>query len=290
VGITKNLLVRVGADFSELQKEMAKAGKYMKTAGKDLENIGKGLTLGITLPIIGIGAAAVKNASDLKEVQNVIDTAFGSSAKEVDAWSKTAIKSYGLSELQAKKFAGTMRAMTGSMGISAVEADKMSMGLSALAGDMASFYNLDPTEAFDKLRSGISGETEPLKALGINMSVANLEAYAMSKGIKKSWKEMTAAEQATLRYGFIMDATKMAHGDFAKTNTGFANSMRVVKERLVSVGAQLGGILLPYLETFLGKVRGVLDTLQSLSPEMQKKNSTICFNSSCNRTCNFNIR
>lgn len=270
MAVVKNLLVRAGADFSELQKEMQKAEKFMKSAGKQITDIGKTLTLGITAPILGIGAATVNAASDLKEVQNVIDTAFGDSAKKVDEWAKTAIESYGLSELQAKQFAGTMRAMLGSMGLTASEADDMSLSLSSLAGDMASFYNLDPSEAFEKLRSGISGETEPLKQLGINLSVTNLEAYALSKGINKTYDSMTAAEQATLRYNYIMDTTKMAQGDFAKTNDGFANSMRVVKEQLVSIGASLGSVLLPYLEKFLGKVRDLLTAFQNLSPETKE--------------------
>lgn len=270
LAVVRNLLVRAGADFSELKKEMQKAQKYMTNAGKQITNIGKTLTLGITAPILGIGAAAVNAASDLKEVQNVIDTAFGDSAKKVDEWAKTAIESYGLSELQAKQFAGTMRAMLGSMGLTASEADDMSLSLSSLAGDMASFYNLDPSEAFEKLRSGISGETEPLKQLGINLSVTNLEAYALSKGMNKTYSSMTAAEQATLRYNYIMDTTKMAQGDFAKTNDGFANSMRVVKEQLVSIGASLGSVLLPYLEKFLGKVRDLLTAFQNLSPETKE--------------------
>lgn len=270
MAVVRNLLVRAGADFSELQKEMQKAQKYMKNAGKQITDIGKTLTVGITAPIIGIGVAAVNAASDLAEVQNVIDVAFGYSAKTVDEWAKTAIESYGLSELQAKQFAGTMRAMLGSMGLTASEADDMSLSLSSLAGDMASFYNLDPSEAFEKLRSGISGETEPLKALGINLSVTNLEAYALSQGITKAYKSMSAAEQATLRYNYIMNTTQMAQGDFARTNDGFANSMRVVKEQLVSIGASLGSILLPYLENFLGKVRGLLTAFQNLAPETKE--------------------
>lgn len=271
MAVVRNLLVRAGADFSELQKEMVKAQKFMKTASKDIGKIGKTLALGITVPLAGVGAAGVKLASDLAEVQNVVDTAFGDSAKEVDKWAKTAIESYGLSELSAKQFAGTMRAMLGSMGLASGEADNMSMSLSSLAGDMASFYNLDPTEAFEKLRAGISGETEPLKQLGINMSVANLEAYALSQGIETAYKEMSAAEQATLRYNYIMEVTKNAQGDFAKTNTGFANSMRVVKEQFVSIAAQFGGILLPYLEIGLSKLREWLTVIQNLTPEMQKK-------------------
>lgn len=249
---------------------MNKAKKFMKNAGKELSAIGSTLTVGITAPIVGMGIAAVKSASDLQEIQNVVDTVFGDSAKSVNTWAKEAIKSYGLSELSAKQFAGTMRAMLGSMGLSAGEADNMSMSLSGLAGDMASFYNLDPAEAFEKLRAGIAGETEPLKALGINMSVANMEAYALSQGITKSWKDMTQAEQATLRYGYIMQATASAQGDFAKTNTGFANSMRIMKEQMVSIGAQLGSILLPYLEAFVLKIRDILDVFMNLSPEMQK--------------------
>lgn len=137
----------------------------------------------MTAGAVAFGVKSIDLASDLNEVQNVVDTTFGDSADQVNRWAESAGEAFGLSELSAKQYTSTLGAMLKSMGMSEDATTEMSIALAGLAGDMASFYNLDPAEAFEKLRSGISGETEPLKQLGINMSVANLEAFALEKGL-----------------------------------------------------------------------------------------------------------
>ena len=192
-------------------------------------------------------------ASDLQEVQNVVDVTFGEKgAAAVEDFAKKAAGSFGMSELSAKKFTGTMGAMLKSMNLDDAAVQDMSLALTGLAGDMASFYNLDAEEAFSKLRSGISGETEPLKQLGINMSVANLEAYAMSQGINTAWKEMSAAEQATLRYQYIMQATADAQGDFARTSDSYANQQRILQLNMENLSASIGKKVLPIITQFSG--------------------------------------
>ena len=192
-------------------------------------------------------------ASDLQEVQNVVDVTFGEKgAAAVEDFAKKAAGSFGMSELSAKKFTGTMGAMLKSMNLDDAAVQDMSLSLTGLAGDIASFYNLDAEEAFAKLRSGISGETEPLKQLGINMSVANLEAYAMSQGINTAWKEMSAAEQATLRYQYIMQATADAQGDFARTSDSYANQQRILQLNMENLSASIGEKVLPIITQFSG--------------------------------------
>ena len=192
-------------------------------------------------------------ASDLQEVQNVVDVTFGEQgAAVVEDFAKKAAGSFGMSELSAKKFTGTMGAMLKSMNLDDAAVQDMSLALTGLAGDMASFYNLDAEEAFSKLRSGISGETEPLKQLGINMSVANLEAYALSQGINTAWKEMSAAEQATLRYQYIMQATADAQGDFARTSDSYANQQRILQLNMENLSASIGKKVLPITTQFSG--------------------------------------
>lgn len=132
---------------------------------------------------VAFGVKSIGLASDLSEVQNVVGTTFEGSADKINKWAESAGEAFGLSELAAKQYTSTLGAMLKSMGMSEDATTEMSIALAGLAGDMASFYNLDPEEAFEKLRSGISGETEPLKQLGINMSVANLEAFALEKGL-----------------------------------------------------------------------------------------------------------
>ena len=198
------------------------------------------------------GVASVKLASDLTEVQNVVDVTFGKNADTINTWAKNAATSFGISELQAKKFNGTMGAMLKSMGLSDDAVLDMSTSMTGLAGDFASFYYLPIEEAFQKIRSGISGETEPLKELGINMSVANLEAYALSQGIDKSYDSMTQAEQAALRYNFLMAASADAQGDFARTNDSLANQLRIAQLEVQNLGGAIGMSLLPMAQGMLG--------------------------------------
>lgn len=197
--------------------------------------------------LVDFAKSGIETASNLEEVQNVVDTTFGAASGEIDTFAKGAANAFGLSELSAKQFSGTMGAMLSSMDLDDSKVLEMSTALTGLAGDMASFYNLDAEEAFNKLRSGISGETEPLKQLGINMSVANLEAFALAQGIDKAFDSMTQAEQATLRYNYIMQATADAQGDFAKTSGSYANQQRILQLNLENLGASIGQKLLPTL-------------------------------------------
>lgn len=213
--------------------------------GAALGTLGAGLAAGMLAGASAMVNQAISTASDLQEVQNVVDTTFGKSAGRINEWAKSAKEAYGMSELSAKRYTSTIGAMFKSMGLAGEEVLDMSKGIAGLTGDMASFYNLDYSEAFDKLRAGISGETEPLKQLGINMSVANLQAYALSKGITKTYEKMTQAEQATLRYGYLMQVTADAQGDFARTSEGYANQQRILQTTQEELAATIGEVLLP---------------------------------------------
>lgn len=210
----------------------------------------KGLTAvsGIITAVIGSAVAktameCVNLASDLQEVQNVVDVTFGESAGTINDWSRQAATAFGLSELSAKQYTGTMGAMLKSSGIADEAIVQMSTDLVGLSGDFASFFNIANDEAFAKIRSGISGETEPLKQLGINMSVANLEAYALSQGIEKSYSAMTQAEQVTLRYNYLLSVSADAQGDFTRTSDSLANQQRITKLAIQNLGTAIGSRL-----------------------------------------------
>lgn len=207
------------------------------------------------------GKAAVSAASDLEEVQNVVDVTFGEGAAQIQSWADTARKQFGLTETQAKRFTSTLGAMMKSAGLAGPEIISMSTDLAGLAADMASFYNLDFDTAFQKIRSGISGETEPLKQLGINMSVANLQAYALTQGITKAFDKMSQSEQTMLRYQYLMQATADAQGDFARTSDGYANSLRLLETNMESLKTNVGTLLLPAINTVVGAINGLFDAL-----------------------------
>lgn len=197
-------------------------------------------------------------ASDLAEVQNVVDVTFGSATEAINSWSKECLAAYGMNEVSAKRYAGTIGAMLKSSGLAGDAIVDMSKDMVGLAGDMASFYNLDLETAFEKIRSGISGETEPLKQLGINMSVANLEAYALSQGIKTSYNEMSQAEQVMLRYNYLMSTTADAQGDFARTQDSYANQTRLLSESWLEFTGVMAEQLLPVLTTIVSWLSNIV--------------------------------
>lgn len=197
-------------------------------------------------------------ASDLVETQNVVDVTFEDSASTINKWAQEALNAYGITETKAKQYSSTLGAMLKSMGIADDQVLQMSMDMAGLAADMASFYNLDHDTAFEKIRSGISGETEPLKALGINMSVANLNAFALEKGMNKAFDKMSQAEQATLRYQYLLEATKDAQGDFARTGDSFSNEMRKLQTNLDRIKTEFGKGLLGVVTPAISLLNNVL--------------------------------
>lgn len=208
--------------------------------------------------VTGSISESIGLASDLVETQNVVDVTFEDSASTINKWAQEALNAYGITETKAKQYSSTLGAMLKSMGIADDQVLQMSMDMAGLAADMASFYNLDHDTAFEKIRSGISGETEPLKALGINMSVANLNAFALEKGMNKAFDKMSQAEQATLRYQYLLEATKDAQGDFARTGDSFSNEMRKLQTNLDRIKTEFGKGLLGVVTPAISLLNNVL--------------------------------
>lgn len=222
----------------------------------------------ITQMLVQLGVESVEVASQLEEVQNVVDVTFGKEgAAKMETWAKSAGQQFGLTELQAKKYASTIGAMLKSSGMAGDDVYDLSTSLAGLAADMASFYNLDFDTAFQKIRSGLAGEIEPLRQLGINMSVANMEAFAMANGLGEAYDKMSQGEQTMLRYKYLMSATSDAQGDFARTSDSFANSQRRIQTGVETLKAQLGEALLPIATTVSNAINDLLDVLTYVPPE-----------------------
>lgn len=220
--------------------------------------------------VTGSISESIELASDLTETQNVVDVTFEDSASTINKWAQEALNAYGITETKAKQYSSTLGAMLKSMGIADDQVLQMSMDMAGLAADMASFYNLDHDTAFEKIRSGISGETEPLKALGINMSVANLNAFALEKGMNKAFDKMSQAEQATLRYQYLLEATKDAQGDFARTGDSFSNEMRKLQTNLDRIKTEFGKGLLGVVTPAISLLNNVLSDKSYQQTEIEK--------------------
>lgn len=194
--------------------------------------------------IVNFSKQAIELGSNVQEVQNVVDTAFGDMAYKVEEFAKTSVQNFGMSKLSAKKTASTYMAMARGMGIAQAEASDMAISLTGLTGDVASFYNISQELADIKLRSVFTGETETLKDLGIVMTQTNLQAFALSQGISKNLSDMSQAELAALRYKFVMQQLALANGDFAKTQDSWANQTRILSEQWKEFMSIIGQVLI----------------------------------------------
>ena len=247
-------------DVSKLNSGLDKVGRQLtniakKAGGAALTGLKKLAGISFKTLIAGLGAAGVAifklsdMASDLEETKNKVDVAFGKgdgtfdkSAKTVMDWSKTSTTAMGLAQQTALDTAALFGDMGTSMGLTKKEAADMSMTLTQQAADLASFKNMSIDEVTTALNGVFTGETESLKRLGVVMTQTNLEQYALSKGMKKSLKEMTEAEKVQLRYAYVMEKTKNATGDFERTGGGFANQLRTLKENFKQLGAVIGSM------------------------------------------------
>ena len=191
-------------------------------------------------------------SSDLNEVQNVVNKAFPSMVGNVEEFSKTAIDNFGLSELAAKKMMGTYGNMARSFGFSEKQAYRMAESLTGLSGDVASFYNLDPTEAYNKLKSVFTGETETLKELGVVMTQNALDQYALANGFGRTTAQMSEQEKTSLRLMFVQNSLATASGDFASTSDSWANKVRVLTLNFESLKAALGSSFIAILSPIVG--------------------------------------
>lgn len=178
--------------------------------------------------------------SDLAEVQNVVDVTFPAMTAQVDKFAKSAAASFGLSETMAKQYTGTFGAMAKAFGFTEKQAYDMSTTLTGLAGDVASFYNLSQDEAYTKLKSVFTGETESLKDLGVVMTQTALDSYALANGFGKTTSAMSEAEKVALRYQFVQEQLSAATGDFARTSGSWANQIKILQLQMQSFMATVG--------------------------------------------------
>ncbi|AHM57690.1 phage-like protein (plasmid) [Peptoclostridium acidaminophilum DSM 3953] len=266
---TTNELKIKSSAWHKLSESMDKAGEKMKSMGDKMYSVGSKLSTAVTLPIVGIGSAATKMAMEAVESENLFDVAMGSMAGQARAWSEETSKALGLNAYSVRNSMATYNAMLTSMGLTSDESLKISESLTQLSYDMASFYNLKPEEAFEKLKSGISGEAEPLKALGILVNDTTIKTYAYTHGIAKQGEELTEAQKVQARYGAIMEATKNAQGDLARTMDSPTNKLRIMKEQAQQIGIQFGQLLIPILEKLIAVIKPLLDRFQGLSKEQQ---------------------
>lgn len=208
---------------------------------------------------------SIDKGSELAELQNVVDTVFTTMSDKVDNFAQNALEAYGLTEAQAKRMMGTYGAMSKSFGYTEQQAYSMSEQLTALTADVASFYNLNHDEAYTKMKSVFTGETESLKELGVVMTQAALDQYALQQGYGRTTSKMTEQEKVALRLAFVQDKLSAASGDFVRTQDQWANQTRILAGQFESLKAAIGQGLINVLTPVIKVINVIMGKLVQLA-------------------------
>ena len=229
-----NLKTSMTRKVGEVQDSISKLGGAAKKLGAAITAVSA------VKQVVQFGKECLELGSDLQEVQNVVDVTFPTMTKQIEEFARKAADSFGLSETMAKRYVGTFGSMAKSFGYSEESAYGMATALTGLTGDVASFYNLSQEEAYTKLKSVFTGETESLKELGVVMTQSALDQYALANGFGKTTDKMTEQEKVALRLQFVQSQLSAANGDFARTSDSWANQVRVFELRIQSLKATIG--------------------------------------------------
>lgn len=275
------LLVKIEGDISDINGKFDEVAKqsnrakdkvvsHWRDAADEVGKLGTKMTTFITLPLVAAGTAAVKMASDLTETLSKTNEVFKESANTVLEWSNNSIDNMGMAQQTALDMASTFGDMGTSMGFTTEEAANMSMQLVQLAADMASFKNISIERANTALTAIYTGETESLKAMGIVMTEANLEQFAMAEGCKTTYKNMTQTEKVMLRYRYVMAMTTNAQGDFVRTGNSLANQTRKLGENVKQTATSFGKLLEPAITSIVSTLNDVVSWVDNLSDSTKR--------------------
>lgn len=265
--VVGQIALELGIDSSQIVNQLTGASnKAAKQATSIFSGMGKKIAAGLSIAAFTkFTKDCLEVGSNITEVQNVVDTAFKGLSGSADEWASNAMTNFGLSELSAKKYMGVFGQMNDAMGITGKTALDMAENVTGLTGDVASFYNLGTNEAYTKLKSIWTGETETLKDLGVVMTQTNLDQYALNNGFGKTTAKMTEQEKVMLRYQYVTSALSNATGDFVKTQDSWANQTRILSLRFEQLKASLGKGFIALFTPILRGLNTVLAGLQKVA-------------------------
>jgi hypothetical protein len=285
------ILVQLQADVSQLKAGLAQAEQAIKGVDDQVKVAGTGMnkfsgqmksmaaTIGVAFgaaQIVGFAKDAVMASSNMAESLSKVQVVFGQGAAEVEKFGKSAAENLGISNQAALEAVGTYGNLFQAFGLGQGESQKMSTSLVQLASDMASFNNTSVDDAILALRSGLSGETEPLKKFGVALSDVRLKTEAMALGLIKSTSEaLTPAAKAQASYSLILKDTKLAQGDYARTADGTANTMKTLQAKFEDAKVAVGDALMPAFKGLLGVLKLLIPVLTAIGDFFKKNQDEV---------------
>lgn len=243
MAVVRELIAKFGIRTDP--KGLNKANQQISTLARSAVALGGVFLTGIAARGFG---RLLEFGSDATENLNVIEAAFGRLTPTILDWASQTADAVGRSEFMLREFAASTGAMVGPMLGSQKAAADMSTQIATLAVDLGSFFNATDIEALTALKAGLIGSSEPLRRFGVVMSTATLDAFALQKGLGKTTKQMTEGEKVALRFRFIMEQTRKAQGDAARTSAAYANMTKRLSGKLRDISTRLSQLFLPTAE------------------------------------------
>lgn len=258
-------------EVKEAARDTDRLTSSLNKTGQMASRIGGALTTGLTLPLAGLAVGAVKAASNLSESMNAINVVFKEAAGTVEAFGETAATSAGLSQRAFNEAIVPIGQLLNNFGFEANASADAVLALTQRAADLGSTLNIDTAVALEKFQSGLAGEAEPLKAFGVDVSVAAIKAEALALGLIRSGEEMSKNVRAQAALSIIMRETAFAAGDFSRTlEESLPNQLKELKANAENLAAALGTALLPSVLDMVKGIQSLVDRFTDLSEAQQE--------------------
>ncbi len=267
---TKAELDKVTKELEKQKLTLGKTAEEWKDLSEKANDIGKSLTMKVTVPIMAAGTAAFKMAADYEQSLGKMGVVFEHNSKSIERWAQNSLRDFGLARSTAIGMAGDFGALFKGVGINLQKTEEWSKTLTERTMDLANFYDYTVEETINSLNAIVTGQTEPLRKFGINMTQATLQEYALSKGIRKKIADMTEAEKVQLRYNYVIDKTNIAVGTTARESDSATGQMNRLKEITKELGESFGTILLPAIIPIFEWMNNVLEAINNLDEGSKK--------------------
>lgn len=263
-------LSTVNKRLDEQKTFLGKTSKEWEKTGEKMESVGKSMSLKLTAPIMAAGTYAFKMSADYEQALGKMEVVFEKNSDKIQDWANNAMENFGLSRKSAVTMVSDYGALFKGMGIAMDDTQEWSMTLTERVMDLSNFYDTTVDETTNALNAIVTGQTEPLRRFGINMTQATLQEYAFESGINKKIQTMTEAEKVQLRYNFVMDRTAIALGTTKKEADTATGQFNKLKQQVDDLAIEFGNIMLPVLVKFLQAINKVLTTINKLDDGTKK--------------------
>lgn len=263
-------LEKVSQELEKQKTILGKTSEEWQTLGDKTSEIGAGMTMKLTLPILAAGAASFKLGADFEQALGKMNVVFEENSKNIEEWAKNSLEDFGLARSTAITMASDFGALFKGMGISLAETEEWSTTLTERAMDLANFYNTTIEETTTALNAIVTGQTEPLRRFGINMTQAALQEYAYANGIRKKITEMTEAEKVQLRYNYVIEQTNIAVGTTARESDSATGQINKFKESIKELGVSFSEEILPIITPIIEGLNNIIEKISGLSDGTKK--------------------